>query len=290
MQEKSRTNSWLTIFSPLLVHFGISFIASMAVSAVIAGTMAPDMINSKINTADMVMQLSNEMMKYTAVLTIVTALFSLPVFGWMFYRDQKKRRQFGALKREKAKIWMYTGIIVLGAAACLVLNNLITLSNLAFYSEGYAKASEALYSIGFPLQLLGLGLIVPITEELLFRGLIYNRLLSLMTQKKAMLWGALIFAAYHGNLVQALYGGILGYLLVYLYEKYGSLKAPIIAHIVLNMTSLIITEYKGFTWMFKVPMRVGIITVVCASLSATMFVLIQRIEGNNTSDNSELTL
>ena len=45
-----------------------------------------------------------------------------------------------------------------------------------------------------------------------------------------MMLSALMFGLYHGNLVQAIYGFVLGYLAVYIYEKYGSLKASILFH------------------------------------------------------------
>ena len=74
-----------------------------------------------------------------------------------------------------------------------------------------------------------------------------------------------------------MYGGVLGALLAYAYEKYGSLQAPILAHMVLNLTSVILSEIGGFSWMFEQPMRMGIATVACAAISATMYVMIQRI-------------
>lgn len=49
---------------------------------------------------------------------------------------------------------------------------------------------------------------------------------------------ALLFAAFHGNIVQGIYAFVTGVLFAYVYEKYGSLKAPMIVHISANMLSL----------------------------------------------------
>ena len=75
-----------------------------------------------------------------------------------------------------------------------------------------------------------------------------------------------------------LYGFFMGMLLAYLYEKYGSVKAPILGHITANLLSVVGTNYNLFGWLMKEPMRMGIVTVACASLAATAFVWIQRIE------------
>lgn len=277
MQQKSKMGPLGTLVIPLMIHFGISFLVSMMASAIIAGSLMPELMNSKIDSTEIAMKLANELLMYTTEITIVTSVLTFPIFIWMFYKDRKLSIKSGVANREKAKLWTYGMIVILSIAICVALNNLLTLSNLAFYSPSYEQTAEALYTSSFALQLIGLGVIVPITEELLFRGVLYNRLLNMMTKKKAMIWCAVVFGFYHGNLVQAVYGGLLGFVLVYIYEKYGSLKAPILAHIILNLTSLVVTEYGGFAWMFAEPMRVGVITVICATVSATVFVFLQRI-------------
>ena len=60
--------------------------------------------------------------------------------------------------------------------------------------------------------------------------------------------------------------------------KYGSVKAPIIAHVVANVFSVLATHFKTFDWIMADQMRGGIITVVCASIAASMYVFIQRMD------------
>ena len=79
-------------------------------------------------------------------------------------------------------------------------------------------------------------------------------------------------------MVQMLYGFILGFTFCYLYEKYGSVKAPVFAHIVSNILSVVLTEFHAMEWMSAKPIRIGTITVACASAASAMYVLIQRIE------------
>ena len=70
----------------------------------------------------------------------------------------------------------------------------------------------------------------------------------------------------------------LSLMLAYFYEKYGSLKAPMMAHILMNTVAVIMTELDAFRWMFAVPMRMVIITIACAAVGSSMLVFIQKIE------------
>jgi len=75
-----------------------------------------------------------------------------------------------------------------------------------------------------------------------------------------------------------IYGTLCGLLLAYLYEKYGSIKAPIFAHMLMNIVACLLTDVDGFTWMFSNPIRMALITIGCAALASTVFLGIRKIE------------
>lgn len=212
-----------------------------------------------------------------ALFTVMGALFSIPIFLWMLHRDRRKMPFLGGMQITKLPT-LYYGFIVLGSVAlCVALNNLITLSQLAETSQAYQESSESLYSIRFSLQLLAWGIVTPISEEILFRGVLHNRIRNYLRPIAAMVWSALIFGIYHGNLVSCIYAMLCGFVFAWLYEKYGSIKAPILAHICMNITSLVLTQYDFFIWMFEDPMRMTIITVLAASVAATAYVMLQNM-------------
>lgn len=222
--------------------------------------------------------------------TIISGIVAIPLFALIMRGDKKRLALIhanateGVISEMIAKVavkvagWKYVFVAIGSAGLCIALNNFIKLLNLATYSEAYQTASESLYSVPFLVQVIGLGVFVPIAEELLFRGVLYHRL-KLMANNKimAMLWSALLFAAFHGNLVQALYGFIAGVVFVWLYEVYGSMKAPILAHICMNIVSIVLTQYDVFYWMFEEPLRVGIITVTSATLASICYVFIKEL-------------
>ena len=62
------------------------------------------------------------------------------------------------------------------------------------------------------------------------------------------------------------------------YEKYGSVKAPVVAHISANIVAILATNYNAFEWIMADKMRSGVLTVACAAIAAAMYVFIQRME------------
>ena len=103
-------------------------------------------------------------------------------------------------KRKKRKITWIQWIIVIVAAAGL---NILFSALMSFLVSDYGITSEsqdALLSSRMLFQILGMGIAVPVTEELIFRGLVYRKLERYVSVKKAVLLGAAIFAVYHGNL------------------------------------------------------------------------------------------
>ncbi|MBI1976200.1 MAG: CPBP family intramembrane metalloprotease [Candidatus Omnitrophica bacterium] len=85
----------------------------------------------------------------------------------------------------------------------------------------------------------------PFFEELFFRGLLYNALRKRMGSMTALWLNSSLFAAVHANLFGFLPILVLGALLTLLYQKTGSLAAPITVHVLHN--SLMV----GFLFLIK---------------------------------------
>lgn len=90
------------------------------------------------------------------------------------------------------------------------------------------------------LFLLAVGVLAPVTEELLCRGAIYNTLREKTNPTVAVLLSAAIFAAIHMNLYQGSYALILGLLLGILMVRTGSLWLAILFHIVYNIAGSVL--------------------------------------------------
>jgi uncharacterized protein len=81
-------------------------------------------------------------------------------------------------------------------------------------------------------------LAAPVIEELLFRGFIQPAVRTSFGKLRAILISGLLFATVHLNVYVFLQIFLLGLLLAYLFEKTGSLIAPITVHIFHNTATL----------------------------------------------------
>ncbi|ADQ39854.1 Abortive infection protein [Caldicellulosiruptor acetigenus I77R1B] len=83
------------------------------------------------------------------------------------------------------------------------------------------------------------GIVAPVIEEIIFRGLIFQSLRQKMDLKMAIILGALIFGLWHINLYTALCAFLFGIILSIFYIRFNSIFVPIVVHIGANIIGLI---------------------------------------------------
>jgi len=101
------------------------------------------------------------------------------------------------------------------------------------------------------LAIFYIGILGPVCEELVFRGLIYQGYRKSGNIFGGMLLSGILFGILHLNFNQFCYATVLGCIFVLMYEATGSILAPIIAHIVVNThnTVLMLQEVKMYKEM-----------------------------------------
>lgn len=92
----------------------------------------------------------------------------------------------------------------------------------------------------------------PICEETIFRGYLYPAAKRFVGPEVACICSALVFSAAHGSLVALLPLFVFGCLLVYLYEKTGSIWAPIAVHLFFNGATVLIQMLARF---YQLPLE-----------------------------------
>lgn len=281
MQQRSVGKYIWEIFSPLLLHMVVSFVVEMILILVYYMQHTPELLTlleSEKEVTEQILEMAYSVYQYAVEITAIAALVTIPFLVWMTRKDLKKERAAGIIPNKKAPMSKYILVAGISIPFSLGLNNILTLSNLAAYSEAYQETAEALYAPSLPVQIVCVGVIIPIMEEYIFRGVIYKRMRRYVTAKRAIVSSAIFFGIYHGNTVQMIYGALCGLLLAYLYEKFGSIKAPILAHMLMNIVACLLTDVDGFTWMFSNPIRMAVITIGCAALASTVYLGIRKIE------------
>lgn len=117
----------------------------------------------------------------------------------------------------------------------LGLNIAMELAGVVDKSAEYQKVVADQYSAHFLLGLIAYGLVSPIAEELVFRGIIHNVLKRNMANKVALVYSSVFFGFYHMNYVQGVYGFVMGCLIAYAYEYFGSFKLAVAVHVAINV-------------------------------------------------------
>ena len=105
------------------------------------------------------------------------------------------------------------------------------------------QAQERLFSESLPVQIALYGFVSPVLEELLFRGLLYTMLRKLLPDRISAVITAVLFALWHGNMIQILYAFPMGLLFQYLLKKDGTLISPVCCHIGSNLTAVIVQAF-----------------------------------------------
>lgn len=290
IRRNSYGNQLWYIWGPIVIKFVIATIVSGVAGGAILAAYMMKHYGVSAQTTQQFMDIFQK--NYTQITEVVTkeayrlssymegaaALVTIPILLVMFHRDRVRERLVGFTPNKKAPVWKYIAVALLSGALCVGVNNLLIIGNITTSSDQYESVMNGFYSAPLVVQAVSLGVLVPVCEELVFRGLVFQRLRMRGGFLSAALYSAVIFSLLHGNMVQMIYALVLGVVYAYMYEKYGSVKAPILAHIVANLISVFGTHYQWFDWMAKDPMRIGIITVACGTIASSMYVWMQRID------------
>lgn len=189
-------------------------------------------------------QLMDMVADKTMLLTLIGALIALPVIYFVFY-DKKEEK----CEKKSAYIW----VVLLGMGACVVLNMLISISGLPNLSPTYQELSKMIYTGNFWFELVTAGIIVPIAEELIFRGVVFKRLRAVTSLTWAIIISSVVFGIMHGNLVQFVYAALLGALMCFVYIRCKSIVAPILLHITANTISVLLSDCKPIAELMENP-------------------------------------
>ncbi len=169
------------------------------------------------------------------------------------------------LTEEPMQSYFLMGATAVGAV--LGLNLFFELTGITNKSAAYQAVVEDQYSAAFLVGIICYGVISPIAEELLFRGVIHNYLRRFLNLKTAILFSAAIFGLYHMNAVQGIYAFIMGCFIAYSYEYFGNFSAPVCIHIVSNVLSYCLSYTKvAVTGFVSWPVCIVFLAVSVISL------------------------
>lgn len=142
------------------------------------------------------------------------------------------------------------------------------------YGEGVDALLELTPAIIFLVCVLS-----PVLEEFVFRGPLFTFIRKHMPFMLANVIQSILFAVYHGNLVQGVYAFIAGLFIGYLVKMTGSILYSIVFHSVTNIFGMLIGNTD-----IGVVMQV-LITIASSALFISVYYLILKLcQGNETAE------
>ena len=255
--KKSNTKYVFLTALPSVIVFGITIFLSVMVSVFYGFKAMSDAHSLNELTEALTTPGSALMLKIVFMSNLVYCLVTIPLFAIWYYRLIGKKLHIEAegvelsLSRRAARkttsnpLIFIVGMILLAISSqfmCAYLSNALAV----MYPEWAMRYETLLEANGLADNIpAAMAVIVfffgPIGEEYAFRGVTMHYAQKSMSIKMAVVVQALFFAAMHMNMLQSCYAFVMGVVLGYLMEIYGKIWVPIFAHMLFNVSSLVMS-------------------------------------------------
>ena len=204
--------------------------------------------------------------------------------------------QQDAFGQKKGMLFLIT--VLLAGSSSIGLNVLLSLTGLVQNSASYQDVAQSQYEVAFGVGVVLYAVVSPVAEEIVFRGIIYNRMRRYLGEWQdgsvkqqmaepgkrsgngrfdiavtiAVIASGVLFGVYHGNLVQGVYGGCMGILMAYLYERTHAFYIPCLFHATANCVVYVLAQNPALhERIFTFPWCAGLFTV-----SLVMILIVEK--------------
>lgn len=205
----------------------------------------------------------------TAVSGILTAVFLV------FYYRKRANMKYSEIAVSPIKAFPIVLALVWGAAAML-FTGLGT--DLVYELAGYTSETTVVENASLIITFFSVAVIAPITEELVFRGFMFERLRRRFSVGATVVITALVFSLVHFNATGLLSIFVMGLVLGLLRAKYNDLFACIAFHVVANSIALSGLETLGI--------ETKTIIIIC---SAVVFAVVTAFVVFNKRNTASVT-
>ena len=185
-------------------------------------------------------QIDNIMQQRIYLGSVLGEFIAIVILVIIFFFTKKSLYKRCNFKKMKPKKLGVIGLIMIGF-------NFLALTFIYYaqhFTTSYQSSEAAMHSSWFsPYELIGTIILVPIFEEILFRGAVFSVLKNNINIYVAILLQGVVFAYMHsmgGGIIQASYTFVLGLLLLFASYYADSMFGDIFGHIIFNLFGLII--------------------------------------------------
>lgn len=226
-------SSILLFFLHVIIIFGVTFVFSMIVGISLgAGGAATE-------NAELQKQIETIIKNNQVILSMVAVAVSAVVLTLITIRTRGVSFKKFLLKNTDVFNWKLAGLVIVSAVSISVFIGDISkfIFDTSKYMPKYVEAFQGNTVIIFAL------LFAPIFEEIIFRGIILDGLLSNHSVPLAFIVSSLLFSISHGTLVQLLPTFLIGLFFAFIYYKTYSLILTMFAHFIYNIFPVINLQF-----------------------------------------------
>lgn len=227
--------------------------------------------------------------------------------GYRSSQGEGKKQQRGSIRIEAGlderrpaaqTIGIILITILLAGSSSIGLNVLLSLTGLVQNSSSYQDVAQSQYGVAFGVGVVLYAVISPVAEEIVFRGIIYNRMRRYLGEWQdgsvkqqmaesgkrsqngrfdiavtiSVIASGVLFGVYHGNLVQGVYGGCMGILMAYLYERTHAFYIPCLFHATANCVVYVLAQNPALhERIFTFPWCAGLLAI-----SVVMILIVEK--------------
>ena len=215
---------------------------------------------------------------YKGVSMLIGAILTLLIY---FIIEKIKKTSLAKETDMKMVSGKQMGLTVLGAlGGMFFLNFMLTILPIPADLIGdLTSGMSSLTSYPFWLALLVNAILIPILEEVVFRGYLFNRLGKAMPAVVAAVISSVVFGLCHGGLVWAIWAGVTGLIICVVRVKSGSIIPGMIFHIIMNTFGMIVSYFPVLEKLNNTGMYV--LTAVGGILLAVYIVGILMDKGSS---------
>ncbi len=288
VKDPSRYTGW-DVLKPFLIYyilynavsvaltFGWAMVMRRSSMAAAAGSRYGDTVAEAINAVSM----------FAAVLPLIPMLRRELILNGECARSVRTGQEKTRPERVQAEKTR-TGAdvlltIVMAWSASIGLNIALAYIGLTRASEAYREVERQQYGAAAAVGTVLFVLLAPAAEEIVFRGLVFNRMKRCYSAVPAIIGSSVLFGVCHGNIVQGTYGVCMGILIAYVYWRTERFAYPCLFHASANLA------VYGLAWNAALHEAVytGWGCAACLALAAVCIGWMKKMHAGkqNISDN-----
>lgn len=238
------------ILMRMLIPFALYFIVKMAVTSLMSMMLQTICVN--IPALEKYLFVKDEAAQTVAftgnayvvcqMIGFVAGAFAIRTYAVNAIKKIADETRLSYLKKEPVKNYVLIALAALGAAIGV---NLLTIqSGILETVENSQAVREMQYSGNILLGLLCYGIIVPVAEELMYRGIVFNCIKKAMNNLNlAVLVSAFLHSSFNSDNTQIMYIFVIGLIMAYAYEYFGNFYVPMALHVAAGIVSYLIGRF-----------------------------------------------